>query len=1683
MEEQLIINTKIDIDYANAEKQLKDLNKRIDKAVKDREIKIKLSDDLKKDGAEKSVDGKTMLELSEDLNKVGEDLLKSITDLTTEIQNLMKEATEISKNLVGHVTVGADEEATNYLKGIHDNLIKLTEKILSEGSIRNTEEKSGFSIFGFLRRHKEKKQEKKQEKPDKTWSEDVGLGNQTGAKTASMMENITSKLKGFGSKFKETWDKIKESIKDESGAISMAPVSDAWDAIKPGVENTAQETKRTLSGVWDKVKNIFSVPKRIAESFRNVTGGIRRGIGNLVNNVSSVFTKVGNGFNRGAKLLATPMRGLQKIFMNLRAHFTKPVGMLNQSLGGLLRRLAGFAGLTAIVGKFVSYLQQVLRRNAEFRQAMADLKGALYTLAQPLIEFIVPAVIKAVRVLTILVRTLAAIVSKAFGKSLEEMARNAESTYNDIQSIYKTIADYDELNVINRDDTIYPDFSHVGEDILPWQDPIALGKLLADRINQAIESIDWEEIGRNIGYWFDYAVKFAWSLLHNINFDRLGLHLAEMINAALEQVDFWYLGALVVRWFTILPELIIGFLEELDWGLVARSLSDFIKGALDEAIWWLDKYDWDALNRKFKEKFLQFWANMDFDDIIKKFTDFATKLGAAIGNLIDVLVFFVDHTLWNFDFAAVGEALAKGFNEMLSKIDFEQLGHAVAGFLNIFDTFIGFLEETNWEQIGQKISDFFIGLFDGITQWFNEHEWKELGEGLYEDINDLADGLDSGGIIGSFTTMMGTIFTALGEFILGALGEIWEKVKGWWESEIVGNTWAETASNLLNSILRAFGDIKKWVMDHIVNPFMNALVGEEEWDNLKKRINEKLDNIAKIGAPLSLVAGLVLLLTGHFLLGMGLLLFGVDLLQRKEGGTDFTKLFSTIKEHVGDIIAGIIGIAFVAGFVLLLTGNPLGLGLIIAGIAAVKKFKELRLNWDWLKEKLKGVVGNIILGLAGLLFVMGAVLLITGNPLGIGLILAGVAGVGETFSKGLNWDWLKLKLQGEIGDIVKKVSYFFIIIGLIALMIHKPLEGIGLMVVGLSGLTVTGVSRLDGVQTLLRDKIGKVMDLGGDAMVAIGAALLLVPGAQGFALALISAGMAIGITGVAKQANFGNTNDLTAGLAGKKNDFTNLFTAVQQVSKETAEQVKADAQSIAENTQSSLITTTNNVSENILSNTGIVVSGLGTISEEFANQFTGEGGVEDTVEKSKIRIKRKVLAEDGIKQNLNSMADGTAKSTADELDATEDNLDTFADNLLLRLVGSTNENGTGGVKGVLNSFADGMSDNAYDEFADSEEYANALFEGLNIDVTGSTDGKGHSGTRALLTTMFDDMPSGAAKAFGTDNRSGVWGLSYNASENIRKMWRGQNGRGGLKLDLDETFNDMDSMARTNLSATDYDFFKTTESIRGNWNVMRDDMYALYPGMAKKSEALSNTGKGSVIGHFSGMSASALTEIAKIDKYTEKLMSNMKTTIGNGLNTDKDSVLSKFTTFSSNVSLSFSTVTGGIVLTFNKMRDQVASVAESIRVTMVNCFNAIAIGFRGPFNTIISWLNQFIDQMNNRVTQLGTMVQGMGKSLNHNVGWSVPPINRYTVAAMAKGGVVPPNREFLALLGDNKKETEVVSPLSTIRQAVEEAMAGMNTGNNQPIILQLDGKVIAQVVWDEQNKQYKQYGKYVPRYQS
>ena len=83
---------------------------------------------------------------------------------------------------------------------------------------------------------------------------------------------------------------------------------------------------------------------------------------------------------------------------------------------------------------------------------------------------------------------------------------------------------------------------------------------------------------------------------------------------------------------------------------------------------------------------------------------------------------------------------------------------------------------------------------------------------------------------------------------------------------------------------------------------------------------------------------------------------------------------------------------------------------------------------------------------------------------------------------------------------------------------------------------------------------------------------------------------------------------------------------------------------------------------------------------------------------------------------------------------------------------------------------------------------------------------------------------------------------------------------------------------------------------------------------------------------------------------------------------------------------------------------------------------------------------------------------------------VAGLENLPVPALAQGAVIPPNRKFLALLGDQGAGTNVEAPLSTIRQAMAEVLSGWNSaGDGQPINVYIGEELLDSVIANSERR--------------
>lgn len=149
----------------------------------------------------------------------------------------------------------------------------------------------------------------------------------------------------------------------------------------------------------------------------------------------------------------------------------------------------------------------------------------------------------------------------------------------------------------------------------------------------------------------------------------------------------------------------------------------------------------------------------------------------------------------------------------------------------------------------------------------------------------------------------------------------------------------------------------------------------------------------------------------------------------------------------------------------------------------------------------------------------------------------------------------------------------------------------------------------------------------------------------------------------------------------------------------------------------------------------------------------------------------------------------------------------------------------------------------------------------------------------------------------------------------------------------------------------------------------------------------------------------------------------------------------------NIKSCFSHVTNWFKTTFSEAWQAVKDVFSAGG----KIFDGIVDSISGVFTEVV---NGLIDGINWVIAQPFDGINwALGKMRNVEIlDWEpfswLPTIDIPEIPHLAQGTVVPANYgNFLAVLGDNKRETEVVSPLSTIKKAVAEAMA--ESGGNSP----------------------------------
>lgn len=159
---------------------------------------------------------------------------------------------------------------------------------------------------------------------------------------------------------------------------------------------------------------------------------------------------------------------------------------------------------------------------------------------------------------------------------------------------------------------------------------------------------------------------------------------------------------------------------------------------------------------------------------------------------------------------------------------------------------------------------------------------------------------------------------------------------------------------------------------------------------------------------------------------------------------------------------------------------------------------------------------------------------------------------------------------------------------------------------------------------------------------------------------------------------------------------------------------------------------------------------------------------------------------------------------------------------------------------------------------------------------------------------------------------------------------------------------------------------------------------------------------------------------------------------------------------------------------NEMKKGLSDGVERIKESFRSGFSTLVGYVKSPINSIIRFINNFLYAIQTMQNSFANALNSMSISLPHwlekltgfssvgfNVGyWSAP-----MVPYLAQGAVIPPNKEFMAVLGDQKSGNNIEAPESLIRRIVREE-SGNGKGSTYNVTAQVNRRTLFDLVLEE-----------------
>lgn len=501
-------------------------------------------------------------------------------------------------------------------------------------------------------------------------------------KSYGYMEGFSSKLGITEKTAKESFDGISqasntiqpEKLDNLNGNIKRLSLNAKIASINMGLLKDSSENIGNENGFSNKIidmnkkiRLLHREMKTTSDTIKNVFSSPLKAIGTALKPLSNGFKKMSDGIGDIKKKMSILNLGK---FMSFILMWQITIAVFD----GMVQNLNNLAVYSDKAGT------QFNKSMSSMYSALKQLQAALATAFEPIINVIAPYITTLINYLTAGANALAQFFSALTGSSTwtkatysaQNYANSVSNATDATKDLQKATLGIDEINVLGSN-------SSSGGSSANSDTPTGSGLSTEKVANQFSD--------------FAKMIKDAWS---NADFTQIGAIVGEKLNNALEKIDWSKINSTLEKIAKSVATFLNGFISTVDWTLVGTTIGNGIDAALNFADTYINTLNWSKVGDAIANTLNGILSMHPFTNLAKTIAD---GINAAVTTL-----FSFSNT---FDWTSAGNEIANSINTFFSTIDWIKAGKTFSKLITGLEkTIYNSIKGIDWQAMGNDVADF-----------------------------------------------------------------------------------------------------------------------------------------------------------------------------------------------------------------------------------------------------------------------------------------------------------------------------------------------------------------------------------------------------------------------------------------------------------------------------------------------------------------------------------------------------------------------------------------------------------------------------------------------------------------------------------------------------------------------------------------------------------------------------------------------------------------------------------------------------------------------------------------------------------------------------------------------------------------------------------------------------------------